>query len=81
MVHEELVEEMVIPFQNILIKHINKINADQFLCHSLHLDIVVDDNHKQHEVIEFFHFSNETKINTNKFFKCLLIYWNSWIIH
>jgi hypothetical protein len=60
-VREELVEEMVIPYQNILIKHINKISVDQFLCHSLHHDIVVDDNHKQHEVIEFVHFSNREK--------------------
>jgi hypothetical protein len=51
MVLEELVEEMVNQDQEISIKHINKINADQCLCHSLHRDIAVDDNHKLNEAI------------------------------
>ena len=42
---------MVNQEQEILIQRIDKINDDQCLCHSLHHDIVVDDNHKLNEVI------------------------------
>lgn len=63
MVHEELVVKMVNQFRDILIKHINRINDDRCLYQSLHRDIVVDDNYKLDEVIEYVRFSRNDLYN------------------
>lgn len=53
MVHLELVDEMVNPTQDISKQDTDKINVDQRLCQSLHLDIAADDNRRQHLTIEY----------------------------
>jgi hypothetical protein len=50
---------MVNPCPDISIRRTNKTDDDRCLCHSSHLDIVVDDSHKPIEAIEFVQLSEE----------------------